>query len=583
MRGAHCRSSLLPRRPKRPAYDPRIQRAIRYACDVASDKILAGKSVRLACQRFLDDLAAAESGRGRWAFDERFAIRPIHLAERLRNVKGPEAGKPIQLMDFQLWLIVNLFGFIERDTGIRRFRQASVWCPKGSGKSTLSAVLALATTFTEQEGGAEGYSAAVSRDQARIVFDLAKVMAQRDPEFRRRFGIEVKVNALHQGTTASRLMAISSDATALDGINVHFAVLDEIASHRSKAVYDVVITAMGKRRQPLLLSISTCTDNTLGIGKQVWDYTERVLEGQLEDDRFFGVLYAADQDDDPWDERTWQKANPAWGQMVQPEALRAVARQAQASPALKAAFLTRHLNLWVGADQALFDITHWDRCADPTLRIEQFLGQPCFAALDMATRVDLAAAALIFPHQDGDDGTIRYAVFNQAWLPAAAVTVDRNPAYAGWVEQGRISVTEGETTDFSAIEAWLREQSRLFDIRACAYDPYALLQLSQRMRNDGYPMTEYRATTLNFSEPTKLLDTLMRDGRLVHDGSPVARWCIGNVVGHYDARSNVYPRKARPESKIDCAIAMIMALGVSIASESDDDGVIYKDHDLLVF
>jgi phage terminase large subunit-like protein len=332
----------------------------------------------------------------------------------------------------------------------------------------------------------------------------------------------------------------------------------------------------------LLLSISTCTDNHLGVGKQVYDYTEKVLDGQLEDDRFFGVIYAADLEDDPWAEATWQKANPGWGQTVQPEALRAIAKQAQGSPALKSAFMTRHLNLWVGADQALFDIAHWDRCAQPDMKIDEFLGQPCFAALDMATRVDIAAASLVFPYREKDGGEVRYAIFHRTWLPEAAVRADRNPAYVGWTEQGWITVTEGETTDFNTIEEFLRDQSRLFDIRACAYDPYALLQLSQRMRNDGYPMVEYRATTLNFSEPTKLLDALMREGRIDHDGSPVARWCIGNVVGHYDKRSNVYPNRARPEAKIDCAIADIMALGVCIASEARDDEI-YKDRDLLVF
>ena len=259
---------MAARRPEL-QYDPRIAIGIEYARDVVAGRIRAGKWVRLACARFLQDLEVAESGRGPWAFDERFAIRPIHLAGRLRNVKGPEAGQPLRLMPFQFWLIANLYGFTERGTTVRRFRQASVWVPKGNTKSTTAAVLALYTTFLEDEGGAEGYSAAVSRDQARIVFDMAKVMVERDPDFRRRFGIEVKMNALHQASTASRLMPISSDAKALDGINVHFAVLDEIASHRSKAVYDVVITAMGKRRQPLLLSISTCTDNHLGVGKQV--------------------------------------------------------------------------------------------------------------------------------------------------------------------------------------------------------------------------------------------------------------------------------------------------------------------------
>jgi phage terminase large subunit-like protein len=573
---------MAPRRREPPAYDERIQPGIEYARAVAAGRIPAGKWVRLACRRFLDDLTAAERSRSPWVFSDRAAVRPIFLAGKLTNIKGPEAGQPIKLLPFQIWLIANLYGFIDRETGIRRFRQASIWMPRGNSKSTTAAVLALYTTFLEEEGGAEGYTAAVSRDQARIVFDLAQTMAKHDPSFRRRFGIEVKVNALHQARTASRLMPISSDAKALDGLNVHFAVLDEIASHRSKAVYDVIITAMGKRRQPLMISISTATDNSTGIGKQVWDYTEQVLGGVLEDDRFFGVIYSADPDDDPWGEKTWIKANPGWGQMVQPDALRAIARQAQASPALKAAFMTRHLNCWVQTDQALFDIAAWDRCGNPGMKIEEFLGQPCFVALDMATRVDIAAASLVFPYRDDGSEVVKYAIFHQTWLPEAGVSVDRNPAYVGWTDQGWLTVTPGEVTDFSAIEDFLRDRARRFDIRACAYDPYALLQLSQRMRNDGYPMVEYRSTVLNFSEPTKLLDALLREGRVEHDGSPVARWCMANTVGHYDRRSNVYPTRPRPEAKIDCAVATIMALGASINDQPPDD-VIYRGRDLLVF
>src|SRR5215831_12012 len=241
-------------------------------------------------------------------------------------------------------------------------------------------------------------------------------------------------------------MAISSDAKALEGLNVHFACLDEIASYRSKAVYDVIITAMAKRLQPLLVSISTCTDNTTGIGKQVWDYSVRVLEG-FEDERFFTVIYAADDKDDPWDERTWAKANPGWGRLVQPEALRAAARQAQASPALKAAFLTRHLNIWVGADQALFDLAHWDRCGNPKMRVEEFEAQPCFVAIDMATRVDLAAGTILFPFREDGEETVRYALFHKAWLPEAAVDANRNPVYVKWVDEGFVEVTSGEVTD----------------------------------------------------------------------------------------------------------------------------------------
>jgi phage terminase large subunit-like protein len=315
----------------------------------------------------------------------------------------------------------------------------------------------------------------------------------------------------------------------------------------------------------------------------LWDYSETVRDG-LEDDRFFCVMYAADQADDPWDEATWIKANPGWGRLVQPEALRSEAIKAQVTPALKAAFLTRHLNIWVGADQALFDLGYWDKCAAPGMRLEEFEGQPCFCAIDMAMRIDLAAASLIFPYQEEADTNIGYAIFHKAWLPEAAIDPNRNPLYVEWVERGFIEVTVGEVTDYDTIEQWLREIASRFDLRNCGYDPYALMQFSQQMRNEGYPMLEYRATTLNFSEPTKMLDALMREGRIEHDGSPVARWCIGNVVGHYDAGANVYPKKPRIEAKIDCAITTIMALGVTITAEQEPQ-YIYAGagRELLVF
>jgi phage terminase large subunit-like protein len=244
--------------------------------------------------------------------------------------------------------------------------------------------------------------------------------------------------------------------------------------------------------------------------------------------------------------------------------------------------LTRHLNIWVGADQALFDLAYYDRGAAPNMRIEEFLGQPCYAAIDMATRTDLAAASVMFPYED-DHGVIRYAFFHQAFLPEAAVDANRNPAYVDWVGQGLIEVGEGETTSYEAIEDWLRGIARRFDLRACGYDPYALMQFAQRMGNEGLPMVEYRSTVLNFSEPTKMLDALMREGRLEHHGPPVARWCIGNVVGHYDRRGNVYPTKAYQDSKIDLAITDIMALGVSIEGEQESQYIYANDRELLVF
>jgi phage terminase large subunit-like protein len=306
-----------------------------------------------------------------------------------------------------------------------------------------------------------------------------------------------------------------------------------------------------------------------------------VLNGDIADDRFFGVLYAADPDDAWNSERVWKKANPGWGRLVQPDHVRGLAKQAQANPAQRAAFETRHLNRWVAAENPLFDVTLWDRGAWPELDLEALAGEPCFVGLDMGSRVDLAAGAVVW-RRFGDDGRPFYIVHAQCWLPAAAVDPQRNPAYVAWAESGALAVNPGETTDYEAIEDWLRELAHKYDVRQIGYDPYMLLQLSQRMANEGLPMLEYRATVLNFSEPTKLLGAEMMSGRIMHNGNPVLRWCIGNTVGHYDARQNVYPKRGNETAKIDAAIALVMAFGAML-NEDSETSEIYRDHDLLVF
>jgi phage terminase large subunit-like protein len=504
------------------------------------------------------------------------ANRAMLFASMLPNIKGPEADKPIRLMDWQRFVYANIFGFVEAGTRLRRFRQAYVAVPRGNGKTTVVAPAALYCTFMEREGGAEGYAAAVTRDQARILFDMAQQMVRRTPRLQRSpLSVKVMVNAIFQEHTASRFAPISSDAKALDGLNVAVAVCDEIASHKTPEVYDVLLTAMGKRTQPLLICITTATDNSAGVGKQLWDYSLRVLDGIQDDERLFALIYTPDIGDDTWDEATWRKVNPGWGQTVQPNAVRQNAKQARNNAAQQSAFMTRHLNVWVGADEALFSMRAWQECTDPTLRIEDFFGQPCHMALDLASKTDLAAVALVFQEGDG------YAVFSRCYLNATAVAEARNPSYPNWARDGVLRITPGNETDFAVIEADITEDCRRFAVQSVAYDPYGSTQLSQRLRAEGVPMEEFRAVPLNFSEPTKELDAAIRSGRLRHDGNGALTWCISNVVGHYDARGNVYPRKARPENKIDAAVALIMATARAIGPQIDTTSV-YESRGLLV-
>src|SRR3954468_13549497 len=348
-------------------------------------------------------------------------------------------------------------------------------------------------------------------------------MVRRCGDMRTEWGIGVLANSIYQQHTASRFVPISSDAKALDGLNVQCAVCDEIGSHRTSEVYDALITAMGKRRQPFLLSISTATGNNTGIGKQIWDYGLRVLQQGQTDDRFFAIIYSIDDTDDPWDEATWVKANPGWGRSVMPDAIRAIMRQARNNPAQEAAARTRHLNIWLGADEQLFSTRAWQECADPRLDLADYDGRRCHIALDLASKTDLAALAIVFPEGDG------YVAFSRCYLNEAAVMEARNASYPGWAADNQLVITPGNETDFSMIEADVLDFCRRFRVESLAYDPWGATQFAQRLAAERIPVVEFRPNTAGFSEPTKELDAAMRSGGLRHDGNGPLAWCIGNA------------------------------------------------------
>jgi phage terminase large subunit-like protein len=407
------------------------------------------------------------------------------------------------------------------------------------------------------EGGAEVYSLATTRDQARIVFGDAQAMTRKSPGFRNRFSVGVGAHNLHVVSSGSKFEALSAEGSTLDGLNIHFGCVDELHAHKTRTVYDVVETGTGKRDNSLLWVITTAGSNRAGICYEVRSFVTKLLDDVIQDDSQFGIIFGLDDGDDWALDDALVKANPNWGISVRPEVLQPLQAKAMQLPSAVNNFKTKHLNEWVNADTAWMDMRAWERCADSALSIENFVGQPCWIGLDLASKTDVAALVALFVHPSIDGA---FAVFGRYFLPEETVLSAANSQYAGWMRSGRITVTPGNVIDFSWIESELTDMVSKFAIQAVAYDPFQATQLSTRMLNEGLPMLEVRPTVLNFSEPMKTLEALVLQNKLIHDADPVLTWMISNVVAHMDAKDNIYPRKERPENKIDGAVALIMAL-----------------------
>lgn len=531
----------------------------------------AGRLERLMAKRFLDDLARADTDDFPFIVDELKGSRACRFQELLPHIKGDWAkpiyvdGKfvypKIRLEDWQVFIEFNLFAWIHRETGLRRFRRDYEEVARKNAKSTRVAARLLYLTTADGEPGAYCCSAATTGKQAREVFDVSRNMALKEPEFRSRFGVSVGANDISVPETASTYQAINAEGSTLDGLNVHGGGVDELHAHKTRAVWDVLDTATGARSQALLTAITTAGSNRSGICYELRMHSIKVLEGAVRDETWFAAIFTIDDGDDWRDPKAWRKANPNLGVSVKLDDMEAACRRAETTPTALNNFLTKRLNVWVNADSAWMDMSAWDRCADPQLTVDQVKHLPAWVSLDLASKVDIAAAPIILRDETADRW---YCISRERfWLPERAVEQGTNSQYDGWVRSGWLVATPGEVTDYDVIEEQLREDQRtLSDLREIPFDPHQATQLVGHMLANGAPMVEYRPTVLNYSEGMKMLEALVLQGpeKFVHDGSPAMTWMISNVVCHLDAKDNIYPRKERPENKIDGPVAAIAGI-----------------------
>jgi len=550
-------------------------RARAYAQRVVDGTEVAGKFERLACDRFLKDLKRSGTDEYPYRFDESLGARCCRFLELLPHIKGQWARPEyvggqrryakLKLEDWQVFIVMNVIGWVHKVTGLRRFRRVYEEVARKNAKSTLAAGLLLFCLTADAEPGAQVYSAATTGDQAKLVFDDARNMALREPEFRQRFGVTVGVHDITVPETASSAKPLNAEGSTLDGLNIHAAIVDELHAHKTRAVYDVLDTATGARSQPLIIMITTAGSDRAGVCYEQRDYTVKVLERTVDDETWFGIIFTLDEGDAWHDPAVWRKANPNYGVSVLEDDMQAACRKALAMPSAQANFLTKRLNVWVNADSAWMDMQAWDRCANRALTIDQVKHLPCWIGLDLASKVDVAAKVYVFRDIEAD----RYYLIPRFWLPERAVEQGRNSQYDGWKRAGHLQVTDGEVIDFDEIEESIAgdaggfpgDMQTLQDVRELPFDPWQATQMAGHLLEQGVPMVEYRQTVQNMSEPMKELEALVLQGKLEHDGNPVMTWMISNVVCHCDVKDNIYPRKERAENKIDGPVAAIMALG----------------------
>jgi phage terminase large subunit-like protein len=474
----------------------------------------------------------------------------------LKHSKGVHAGQAFTLSPWQQFITGSLDGW-KRTDGKRRFRVAYEEIARKNGKSTFLAGTGIKTTFFDGEAGAEGYCAATKRDQARIVFDEMRRMVMRTPGLRSR--IKAGASNLHQDATACKLEPLGADADTLDGLNVHFAAIDEVHAHKTRAVVDVIETATGARSQPLIVYITTAGYDRTSVCWELRNYSVQVLEGIFEDDTWFAYIATIDEGDRWQDEAVWVKANPNLGISVNLDDLQRKAEKAKRLPTAQNAFRRLHLNEWTEQSERWLPLEEWDACAD-AVDVED--GRNGFIGLDLSSTRDLSSALLVFPDADGVlDLMPVFWIPEQSIESGSVMRAERDKEQLrNWIEQGLIRATPGNVIDYDVIRRDLNELAERFMLREIAYDPWNATQLVTQLQGDGFECFPLRQGFSSLSAPAKELEARVLSRRIRHGGHPVLRWMASNVAVEMDAAGNIKPSKKASTEKIDGIVALVIAL-----------------------
>ncbi|AHE51741.1 terminase large subunit [Sphingomonas sanxanigenens] len=569
--------------------------ALAYAKRAAADKqqVSHCKWVRLAAQRHLDDLKRSRSKDWPYRFDPWHANDVCDFAEKLPHIEGNWCRCPradagvhldrcglIDLEPAQIFILAVVFGWRRKANGLRRFTVVYEEVARKNAKSTKTAAVSLYCLACENEVGPQVLTAATTFDQAKKVFHPAKRMVEKMPALQEAFGIIPWAKSITCADNGGYMQPLHAKSKTQDGHNPHLVTMDELHAHSDRGLYDVMRSAFGARKQPLLWQITTAGSNVHGVCYEQRTMATKVLERSVIAEHIFGIIFTLDgpkdfeperkAGDDPYDERNWVKANPLLGAAVQLDELRQYAIEAQNSPLAEGEFKTKRLNLWIGAATAWLNVSQWIACSDPTLRLSDFRGLECFIGTDLSDKDDITAVVLAAIDHDG-----RLLIKTWFYLPEAVLKrdsqseKDQQALYRQWHAWRKLVLTKGDFIDHRVIRRRIARLKKALNVRKAVGDSFAGWETMAAGLNDDFDDGTGFAVMLaknanNCSDPAKDLEARVKagPGQLRHDGNPVMTWMAGNVVVTRAVNGTILPKKEKPMSpnKIDGIDAAVNAM-----------------------
>lgn len=581
----------------------------RYAVEIVTgirpgNGVKACEKERLACARHLHDLQRQDSDDFPYVFDESRANRIFDWFEKCcRHVRGPFSGQLIELLPFQKFDLGCMFGWVEKKTGRRRFKQSFNERARGNVKSTEMSGIALYGMCSDclyppgrpdlksYENSPEVECAAVDKDQAKRIWLDAKAMGEASPDILKR--LDIKKTFIRHKTYGGWLRPLSKDTKNKDSGAPCIVIIDEYHAHPTSEIHDVLYSGFGKRQQSLMCIITTAgKDAENSPAKIEYDICTKILNGTIQDDRYFVMIRELEKDDDPHDEKLWVKANPVLQEKNEYSDLLLDQIKAEhnlafssGDPAKIREFLTKRCNIWrADSEDKYFSgcLDRWKKLAlDKEAFAELVRGKACYVGLDLSKNIDLTALSFVFPLEDG-----RYAVSAHGFMPENTATkhehTDRVP-YKDWAQQGWCTLTEGDVTDDEFIKSYIYEKEfdEQWKINEICFDPCGARQFANDMTAKGYTCVEIRQGFMTLSEPTKRFRELVLMDRIVHDGSPLLTWCLSNANEVTDVNANIrLSKKNKDDSqRIDLAAATINAMVRALLTEHKTS--VYKERGVL--